>query len=70
MVTGGKLTEEKRTNPANLTGSGIEGGVSKNVAKGDFIVVPEGTAHWFSAISSPLVLMTLHVPHPVPAAAK
>ncbi|HWE48432.1 MAG TPA: cupin domain-containing protein [Bryobacteraceae bacterium] len=70
MVTGGKLTDEKRTNPANLTGSGIEGGMSRNVAKGDFIVVPEKTAHWFSAISSPLVLMTLHVPHPVPAAAK
>ena len=70
MVTGGKLTDEKRTNAANLTGSGIENGMSRNVAKGDFIVVPEGTAHWFSAIGSPLVLMTLHVPRPVPAAAK
>jgi len=68
MVTGGKLKDEKRTNPANLTGSAIEGGMSRNVAKGDFIIVPENTAHWFSAISSPLVLMTLHVPHPVPAA--
>ena len=68
MVTGGKLVGETRTNPANLTGSAIEGGMSRNVAKGDFIVVPENTAHWFSAIASPLVLMTLHVPHPVPAA--
>ena len=51
MVTGGKLTEEKRTNPENLTGTGIEGGSSRNVAKGDFIVVPENTAHWFSAIN-------------------
>ncbi len=68
MVTGGKLVGETRTNPANLTGSAIEGGQPRNVAKGDFIVVPENTAHWFSAISSPLVLMTLHVPHPVPAA--
>jgi mannose-6-phosphate isomerase-like protein (cupin superfamily) len=69
MVTGGKLVEEKRTNPANLSGTGIEGGTPRNVAKGDFIMVPEGTAHWFSAIGpQPLVLMTLHVPHPVPAA--
>lgn len=67
MVTGGKLTEEKRTNPANLTGTGIEGGTPRNVAKGDFIIVPEGTAHWFSTINSPIVLMTLHVPRPVPA---
>jgi hypothetical protein len=32
------------------------------------MVVPEGTAHWFSAIDGTLVLMTLHVPRPVPAA--
>jgi mannose-6-phosphate isomerase-like protein (cupin superfamily) len=68
MVTGGKLVDEKRTNPANLSGTGIEGGASQHVAKGDFMVVPEDTAHWFSAIDGTLVLMTLHVPRPVPAA--
>ena len=67
MVTGGKLMDEKR-NGANLTGTGIEGGSPRNVAKGDFIVVPENTAHWFSAINGTLVLMSLHVPRPVPAA--
>ena len=67
MVTGGKLVAEKR-NGDNLTGMGIEGGSSRSVAKGDFIVVPENTAHWFSAINGTLVLMSLHVPRPVPAA--
>ena len=62
VVTGGKLANEKRTNAANLTGTGIEGGVSRRVAKGDFIMVPEGTAHWFSAIDGTLVLMSLHLP--------
>lgn len=61
LTTGGKLTEEKR-NGANLTGSGIEGGHIQNVGKGDFIVVPENTPHWFSSINSTLVLMSLHVP--------
>ena len=70
MVTGGKLVEEKRTNAENLTGTGIEGGSSRSIAKGDFIVVPENTAHWFSAINGTLVLMSLHVPRPVPGAAK
>ncbi len=65
MVTGGKLANEKRTNPENLSGTGIEGGESRDVAKGDFIIVAEGTAHWFSKIDSTLVLMTLHVPRPV-----
>jgi mannose-6-phosphate isomerase-like protein (cupin superfamily) len=66
LVTGGKLTEEKRTNAENLTGTGIEGGTPRPVAKGDFIIVPENTPHWFSAINGTVVLMSLHVPRPVP----
>ena len=50
VVTGGTLTEERRTNPDNRTGAGINGGTPRRVAKGDFILVPENTAHWFSAI--------------------
>jgi mannose-6-phosphate isomerase-like protein (cupin superfamily) len=64
LITGGKLTNEKRTNAANLSGSGIEGGMSRHVAKGDFIMVPEGTPHWFSAIDGTVVLMSIHLPHP------
>lgn len=68
LVTGGKLTKEARTNPENLTGTGIEGGESRSISKGDFVIVPENTPHWFSAITNgPLVLMSLHVPRPVPA---
>ncbi len=37
------------------------------VAKGDFVIVPENTGHWFSEIKSTLVLMSVHVPRPVPA---
>jgi mannose-6-phosphate isomerase-like protein (cupin superfamily) len=63
LVTGGKLTNENRTNAANLSGKGIEGGTSRRVAKGDFIMVPEGVPHWFSAIDGTVVLMSLHLPH-------
>ena len=62
LVTGGKLANEKRTNAENLTGTGIEGGKSQAVAKGDFVIVPENTPHWFSAIDGTVVLMSLHVP--------
>jgi mannose-6-phosphate isomerase-like protein (cupin superfamily) len=67
MITGGKLVKETRTNAANLSGTGIEGGNTRAVSKGDFIIVPENTPHWFSAINGTIVLMTLHVPRPVPA---
>ena len=62
MVTGGKLTGERRTNPENLTGDGIEGGSSKKIAKGDFILVPEGQPHWFSQVDGQLTMMSLHLP--------
>ena len=62
LVTGGKLTQETRTNPNNLSGAGIEGGQSRQFAKGDFIVVPQNTPHWFSVINGELILMSLHVP--------
>lgn len=68
MVTGGKLVNETRPNPDNLSGTAIEGGTPRTIAKGDFIIVPENTPHWFSAINGVLVLMSFHVPRPLPAA--
>jgi len=62
LTTGGKLANEKRTTPGNLTGTAIEGGKSQAMAKGDFAIVPENTPHWFSAIDGSIVLMSLHIP--------
>jgi len=67
LTTGGKLVEEKRTNADNLTGAAIEGGTERSVSKGDFIIVPENTPHWYNKINGVLVLMSIHVPRPVPA---
>ena len=64
LVTGGELVNEKRMNPTNLSGSAIEGGTSRPVSKGDFILVPENTPHWFSSINGTLVLFSIHVPRP------
>jgi mannose-6-phosphate isomerase-like protein (cupin superfamily) len=66
IVTGGRLTNPTR-NGDNSTGSGVEGGTSKRLAKGDFVLVPEGVPHWFSKIDSELTLMSLHLPR-TPAA--
>lgn len=62
LVTGGKLTHPVQTNAENLSGDGIEGGKAVPVAKGDFIVVPENTPHWFSSINGQIIDMSLHVP--------
>ena len=63
LVTGGKLIEERRTNAENLSGTGIEGGVTKRVSKGDWILVPAGEPHQFPAVEAGgLRLMSLHLP--------
>lgn len=61
LVTGGKITGETRTG-VNLSGTAIEGGNARVIGKGDFIIVPEKTPHWFSKIDGVLVLMSLHLP--------
>ena len=70
FVSGGKLTEPKQTNPENLSGTGIEGGTTTTLSKGDFMVVPENTPHQVTAVlGGPVVFMTLHVPRPAAAGA-
>ena len=65
IVTGGKLVEEKRTNANNLSGPSIAGGNSQAVVKGDMVIVPANTPHQVIPTGgAPIVLMTLHVPHP------
>jgi mannose-6-phosphate isomerase-like protein (cupin superfamily) len=62
LTTGGKLKDEKRLNPANRTGTAIEGGTSRTIAKGDFFLVPENTAHGFTETAGTLVIMSIHLP--------
>ncbi len=66
IVTGGKLVDEKRTNANNLSGSAITGGNSQAVVVGDMLIVPSNTPHQVIPTGgAPIVLMTLHVPHPL-----
>ncbi len=48
LVTGGTMTETNSSTP----GRGIEGGVSRRVTKGDVIIIPGHTAHWFSELET------------------
>ena len=65
LTTGGTVVGEKRTNDANLSGTAIDGGTVRTIAKGDFAIIPEGTPHQFKPANGALVLMTMHVPRPV-----
>lgn len=69
LVTGGKLAGEVKRNGANLSAPASEGGSERHVAKGDVFIVPQNTAHWFKSVDGRLVMISLHVPRPVPGAA-
>ena len=51
LVTGGTLPDPKplRGSATTLQSARIEGGVSRRVSKGDVIVIPGRTPHWFSS---------------------
>jgi quercetin dioxygenase-like cupin family protein len=62
FTLGGTLKDEKRTNEANRSGSGINGGNKRHIAKGDFFIIPEGIAHAFTDVEGTLVIISLHGP--------
>ena len=45
FITGGKMIDPKVTVPGQTRGSGIEGGVSHHLTKGDVITIPAKTPH-------------------------
>ena len=54
FVTGGKAVEAKTIAPNEIRGSAIEGGDTRKLVKGDVIIVPAGTPHWFKEVPGPL----------------
>ncbi|HXV61585.1 MAG TPA: heme-binding protein [Vicinamibacteria bacterium] len=50
FVTGGKVVDGRTTAPGEIRGAGIEGGTTRRLTKGDVIIVPQGTPHWFKEV--------------------
>jgi len=64
LVTGGALVNPQRRSSDSeevqhlsgpgVSGTGIQGGVSRRIGKGDMVIIPAGTPHWFSEIQDTL----------------
>jgi glc operon protein GlcG len=50
FVTGGTVVEPKTTAPDEIRGTEIVGGQARKLTKGDVIIVPAGTPHWFKEV--------------------
>ena len=53
FITGGKIVNGKTTAPDEVRGDSIDGGETHQLTKGDVIVIPAGTPHWFKSVQAP-----------------
>jgi uncharacterized protein GlcG (DUF336 family) len=53
FVTGGTAENLKPTAPHELRGTAIRGGETRRLVKGDVLIVPKGTPHWFQDVKAP-----------------
>jgi glc operon protein GlcG len=61
FVTGGIVVGGKTTAPDELRGSSVQGGETRILSKGDVVVVPSGTPHWFKEVTGPLLYYVVKV---------
>jgi mannose-6-phosphate isomerase-like protein (cupin superfamily) len=64
IVTGGTLVDGKTTAANEQRGPRIQGGLTRQVAKGDILIIPNGVPHWFSETSAPFLYYTVKVTSP------
>jgi glc operon protein GlcG len=61
FVTGGDAVEPKETAVNEIRGTRIEGGETRQLSKGDVIIVPNNTPHWFKEVSGTFLYYTIKV---------
>jgi glc operon protein GlcG len=54
FVTGGTVEDPTTTAAKEIRGSAIHGGDTRRIGKGDVLIVPSGTPHWFKDVNGPL----------------
>jgi glc operon protein GlcG len=53
FVTGGTVDGGSAAAPREIRGASIRGGDTRRLGKGDVVIVPNGTPHWFKEVSAP-----------------
>jgi len=54
LVTGGSLVDAKTIEPEEIRGRESSGGETRVITKGDVVVIPHGTPHWFKEVKGPI----------------
>jgi mannose-6-phosphate isomerase-like protein (cupin superfamily) len=59
IVVGGTAVEPRQTRPGQMTARDIQGGANYNLKKGDVLVIPAGTPHWFKQVNGSINYLTV-----------
>lgn len=55
LVTGGTAIDAKTVGAGELRADNLNGGDTREIVKGDVIVIPAGTPHWFKTVTDPFL---------------
>ena len=61
IVTGGKSVDPKTIEPNEHRGTSIDGGETRQLKKGDVLIVPKGTPHWFKQVDGTFLYYVVKV---------
>lgn len=61
VVTGGAVVDGKQTAADEVRGRSIEKGERRTLVKGDVLIVPNGTPHWFQEVRGPFTYYVVKV---------
>jgi quercetin dioxygenase-like cupin family protein len=61
FATGGITVGGKDTAPGEIRGTSMNGGTSRQISKGDVVIIPANVTHWFKEIQSPVIYFTVKV---------
>ena len=61
FVTGGSAVDAHEIEPGEVRGREIRGGDTRTLEKGDVIIVPAGTPHWFKEVTPPFLYYVVKV---------
>jgi|SRR4051794_11944282 glc operon protein GlcG len=61
FITGGEAVDAKTTAPDELRGISIRNGETRQIAKGDVIIVPHGVPHQFLEVTNPFLYYVVKV---------
>jgi len=61
VVTGGKSLESKQIAPNEFRGTSVDGGETRRLKKGDVLIVPKGTPHWFKQVDGAFLYYVVKV---------